>query len=125
MIGVINGRHFLFIIYIFVTLIACGEMFFSGSFSASGAGLLGSALCCFGPAGLFRSWRARREKNYGLRDLSICALAVALGGAGIALLVWSGFRFRLFDVVIEGFVWAGIGMVIAIVAVKSNTHSST
>ena len=33
------NRQLCFVIYTFVTLITCREMFFSGSFSASGAGL--------------------------------------------------------------------------------------
>jgi hypothetical protein len=44
--------------------------------------------------------------------------AAVLSSAGIALLAWSGFHFKLFDAVIAGRVRAGIGMVIAIVAAK-------
>ena len=118
-IGAIFGRRFLFVTYIFVTLITCGEIFFSGSFGASGAGLLGSALCCLGTASFVGSWLARREKNYSPRDLAkIGAIAAVVSAAGIALLAWSGFHFKLFDVVIEGPVWAAVGIIVAMVATK-------
>jgi hypothetical protein len=84
MIGAIFSRRVLFVIYNFVTVIACGEIFFSGSLSASGAGLLGSVLCCFGTASFVGSWLARREKNYSLRDLSANgAIAAVLDAAGL------------------------------------------
>jgi len=119
MIGVIFSRRVVFVIYIFVTVIACGEVFFSGSFGASGAGLLGSVLCCFGTSSFVGPWLARREKNYRLGDLSaIGAIAAVLDAAGIALLAWSGFRFKVFDVVIAGPTWAVIGIVVAMVATK-------
>jgi drug/metabolite transporter (DMT)-like permease len=118
-IGAIFGRRFLFVTYIFVTLITCGEIFFSGSFGASGAGLLGSALCCLGTASFVGSSLARREKNYSPRDLAkIGAIAAVVSAAGIALLAWSGFHFKLFDVVIEGPVWAAVGIIVAMVATK-------
>jgi hypothetical protein len=105
--------------FIFVTVIACGEIFFSGSFGASGAGLLGSALCCIGTASFVGSWLARPERNYTSRDLVIIgAIAAVLNAASIALLAWSGFHFKLFDVVIKGPVWAVIGIVLAAVATK-------
>jgi hypothetical protein len=117
--GVIFSRRFLVVIYIFATVIACGEIFFSGSFGASGAGFLGSALCCFGTASFVGSWLARHERNYSPRDLVIVgAIAAVLNAAGIALLAWSGFHFKLFDVVIKGPIWAVIGIVVATVATK-------
>jgi hypothetical protein len=120
-IGVINGRHSLFVVYIFVTTIICGELFFSGSFSASGAGLLGSALCYFGSVSFVGSWHARREHNYRAGDLWIIGtFAALLSATGIALLAWSGLRFKVFDVVIGGPVWAVIGVVIAIVVSKTS-----
>jgi hypothetical protein len=101
--GVIFSRQLFFVSYIVLTVIACGEIFFSGSFSASGAALLGSALCCFGTASFVCSWLARREENYRPGDLAtISAIAGVLNAAGTALLVWSGFRFKVFDVVIKG-----------------------
>jgi len=120
-IGVIFSRQLLFVIYIVLTVIACGEIFFSGSFSASGAALLGSALCCFGTASFVCSWLARREENYCPGDLAtISAIAGVLNAAGTALLVWSGFRFKVFDVVIKGTLWAVISMVVALIGTKKD-----
>ena len=118
MISVFIRRRGLFVIYILVTVIACGEIFFRGSFSASGAGLLGSVLCYFGTASFVGPWLARRKKNYGQGDLSAIGATAVVLVAGIALLAWSGFRFKVFDVVIVGPAWAAIGIVVAMLAAK-------
>ena len=82
-------------------------------------GAAGSVLCCLGTASFVGSWLARREKNYSPRDLAkIGAIAAVVSAAGIALLASSGFHFKLFDVVIEGPVWAAVGIIVAMVATK-------
>jgi hypothetical protein len=117
--SVIFSRQLLFVIYFFVMLVICADVFFSGSLTAAGAALLASALSCFGTASFVGSWLARRERNYGPIDLVIIgAIAALLSAAGIALMAWSGFHFKLFDLTIGGPSWAIIGIVVGLLATK-------
>ncbi len=119
----IFSRQLLFVIYSFVTLVICGEEFFSGSFTVAGVTLLASSVCCFGTAYFVGSWLVRGEKNYTPKDLAVTgAIAVVVGAAGVALTAWSSFHFRFFGVTIEGPSWAVIGMVVALLATKKNTR---
>jgi hypothetical protein len=62
---------------------------------------------------------ARREKTYRAFDLAaIGAIALAIIAAGSALMIWSGFWMRLFDVEVNGLVWALLGALSAVVVVR-------
>ncbi len=103
--------------YFVVTLITCAQAMFRSSFAA-GAGALGAAaLCYFSIATFVGSYHARREQSYSPKDLAgIGAIAAVLCGAGFALMLWSGWRITIYALVIPGFVWTVVGIVIAIVS---------
>jgi hypothetical protein len=109
-------------IYFLLTVIACVQAMVNISFGVGSAALLAYALCYFGTAGFvgsFRAIRARQMKSYRARDLiGISAVAVVLCGAGLTLIIWSGFWIRFFGVVIQGLYWALLGILIAVLTTK-------
>jgi drug/metabolite transporter (DMT)-like permease len=63
---------------------------------------------------------ARRKMAYRVIDLvGIGAIAMVLIVAGVALMAWSGFSLRLFDVQIGGVTWALLGALSAVVVVRA------
>ena len=80
-------------------------------------------MCYCGAAGFMGSLIARREKAYRAIDLvGIGSLALILIVAGSALMMWSGFSLRAFDVEISGVVWALLGVISAVVVVRKEDH---
>jgi hypothetical protein len=92
---------------------------FTKSFVGGLAALAACALCYSGAAGFMGSLIARREKRYRPVDLvGIGTLGLLLIAVGSALMWWSGFSLRLFDVKIDGVTWALLGAVSAVVVVR-------
>lgn len=115
----IFDRTWILFAYVTVTLLVCLQVMFTSSFVVGIAALMGSALCFFGAATFTASFLARGIKNYALKDLAgIGAIALVLCVAGIALTIWSGFWVTISGVYIEGWIWALIGIVSAILGTK-------
>ncbi len=90
-----------------ITLLTCIQVMIRGSLLVAASALGGCVLCYWGAAAYIGSL-ARREIGIGV-------LAVILALAGQALMIWSGFMVRLFDVEIGGAFWALLGAASAIV----------
>lgn len=85
------------------------------------AALVACVLCYWGAAGFMGSLLSRREKNFRPLDIvAMAAIALAVIAAGAALMFWSGFWMRLFDVEIDGVVWALLGAVSAVMVVRKD-----
>ena len=83
------------------------------------AALVACALCYWGAAAFMGSLIARREHGYRGTDLvGIGSLALILIVAGSALMAWSGFSLRAFDVEISGVAWTFLGAISAVVVVR-------
>jgi purine-cytosine permease-like protein len=64
---------------------------------------------------------ARQEKNFRAFDLlAMGAIALVTIAVGSALMIWSGFWMRLFDVDVNGLVWALLGALSAVVVVRKD-----
>jgi hypothetical protein len=102
-----------------MTILVCAQVMFTKSFVGGLAALVACALCYSGAAGFMGSLIARREKGYRQVDLvGIGTLGLLLIAAGSALMWWSGFSLRLFDVKIDGVTWALLGALSAVVVVR-------
>lgn len=89
---------------------------FRNSIGVGIGALGGAALCFFSVATFVGSYRARREHNYGLKELAgIGAIAAVLCAGGFALMLWTHWRITMSGLVIPGIVWAIVGIVIAII----------
>jgi hypothetical protein len=83
------------------------------------AALVACALCYWAAAAFMGSLLARRMKGYRPFDLfMIGVLGLPLIAAGSALMIWSGFSLRLYDVEISGLTWALLGAASAVVVVR-------
>jgi hypothetical protein len=103
-----------------VTIVVCVQVMLKGAFVVGFAALVACALCYMAAAGFMGSLIARREKGYRATDLfGIGALGLIVIAAGLAIMIWSGFSIRLFDVEIAGVAWALIGALSAIVVVRT------
>jgi len=94
--------------YWLITVLICIQVMIRGSLLVGASALVGCALCYWGASAYMGSLLARRETRIGV-------LAVILIVAGQALMIWSGFMVRLFDIEIGGAFWALIGAASAIV----------
>lgn len=102
--------------YFVITLFTCAQVMFRSSIGVGFGALGGAALCFLSAATFVGSYRARREQSYCLKDLAgIGATAAVLCGAGFALMLWTGWRITIYGLVIPGFIWAIVGIVIAVV----------
>jgi|GEM_PF-2624867 len=111
--------------YFLITIITCIQAMMGSSFRVGASALVACCLCFFGTAGVVGSYRARREKNYGTRDLAgIGAIGVTLVVAGLGLINWAGFWIGLVGVTIGGPLWCVIGVVIAVL-ITSKEHALT
>jgi CHASE2 domain-containing sensor protein len=107
------------LIFWLITFLVCVQTMYKSSFTVGASALAACALCYIGASGFMGSLLARREKNYRALDLAaIGAIALVVIGAGSALMMWSGFWMRLFDVEIGGVTWALLGAVSAVVVVR-------
>jgi drug/metabolite transporter (DMT)-like permease len=90
-----------------------------GSFVVGFAALVACALCYMAAAGFMGSLIARREKRHRAIDLfGIGAVGLLVIAAGLAVMIWSGFSMRLFNVEISGVTWAALGALSAVVVVR-------
>jgi len=94
--------------YWLITVLICIQVMIRGSLLVGASALVGCALCYWSASAYMGSLLARREARIGV-------LAVILIVAGQALMIWSGFMVRLFDIEIGGAFWALIGAASAIV----------
>jgi hypothetical protein len=112
------NRTIIVLIFWTITIITCVQVMFR-SFVVGFAALVACALCYSGTAGFMGSLLARREKGYRAVDLvGIGTLGLLLIAVGSALMWWSGFSLRLYDVKIGGMTWALLGAISAVVVVR-------
>ena len=113
------SRTIVVLIFWLITITVCIEAMYKSSFTVGASALIACALCYIGASGFMGSVLARREKNYRAFDLAaIGAIALVVIAAGSALMMWSGFWMRLFDVEINGVTWALLGALSAVVVVR-------
>ncbi|MDE2228670.1 MAG: hypothetical protein KGL11_06475 [Alphaproteobacteria bacterium] len=115
----IFDRQWILFVYALVTLIASVQAMLTSSFMTGIAALGACALSFFGAATFSASFHARHIKNYSGKDLTgIGAIAFVLCTIGIALMVWSRFWMMIFSVHMQGWIWALIGIVAALLGAK-------
>jgi hypothetical protein len=113
------SRSSVVLIFWLITILVCVQAMYKSSFMVGASALVACALCYAGAAGFMGSLIARREKKYRAFDLAaIGAIALAIIAAGSALMIWSGFWMRIFDVEVDGLVWALLGALSAVVVVR-------
>jgi hypothetical protein len=104
-------RANLIILYFTITVITCAQVMFASSLVVGGAALIACALCFFAPATFVGSVLARHENEHRATDLfGIGTIAAVLTAAGLALMMWSGFRIVIYDVNVQGVYWSIIGI---------------
>jgi hypothetical protein len=114
------GRGNIMLVYWLITVITCVQVMYKSSIVVGVSAFVACALCYVGASGFMGSLLARREKEYRAIDLvGIGAVAVVTIAAGSALMIWSGFRMRLFDFELNGLVWALIGALSAVAVVRT------
>jgi hypothetical protein len=119
LLAAIFSRGIVILIFWAATIVACVQVMLKGSFVVGFAALVACALCYMAAAGFMGSLIARREKRYRAIDLfGIGAIGLIVIAAGLAIMNWSGFSMRLFDVEIAGVAWALTGAFSAIVVVR-------
>lgn len=113
------SRTSVVLIFWLITIPFCIQTMYRSSFTVGASALAACALCYIGASGFMGSLLARREKNYSAFDLVVIgAIGLAVIAAGSVLMMWSGFRLRLFDVEIGGVTWALLGAISAVVVVR-------
>jgi hypothetical protein len=113
------SRGSLVLVFWLITIITCVQVMYKSSFVVGASALVACALCYAAASGFMGSLLARREKSYRAVDIAgIGALALALIAAGSVLMIWSGFWMRLFDIEVNGVVWALLGALSAVVVVR-------
>jgi hypothetical protein len=101
------SRATIILTYWLITLSICIQVMIRGSLLVGASALVACALCYWGAAAYIDTLLARRETAIGV-------LAVILIMAGQALVIWSDFMVRLFDIEIGGAFWALIGAATAV-----------
>jgi hypothetical protein len=113
------SRGIIVLVFWLITIITCVQVMYKSSFVVGASALVACALCYAAASGFMGSLLARREKNYRPFDLAaIGAIALVIIAAGSALMIWSGFWMRLFDIEVAGVVWALLGALSAVVVVR-------
>jgi hypothetical protein len=113
------SRGSVLLIFWLITIITCVQAMYKSSLVVGVSALLACALCYWGASAFMGSLLARREKGHRPIDImGIGAIALVLIAAGSALMVWSGFWMRLFDVEVDGLVWALLGALSAVIVVR-------
>jgi hypothetical protein len=114
-------RENLILIYFTVTVVTCAQAMFASSLAVGGAALAACALCFFAVATFVASLLARHEQGHRTADLfGIGAIAAILTAAGLALMMWSGFRIGIYEVNVQGVYWAIVGILTACVTARKN-----
>jgi hypothetical protein len=113
------SQRFIILAFWTVTIVVTVQVMLKGAFVVGIAALVACALCYAAAAGFMGSLLARREKRYRTIDLfGIGAIGLLIIAAGSALMIWSGFSLRLYDVEISGLTWALLGAASAVVVVR-------
>jgi hypothetical protein len=113
------SRAILVLLFWTITVLTCAQMMLRTSLVVGFTALMACALCYAGAAGFMGSLIARREKGYRVTDLvGMGTIGLFIIAVGSALMMWSGFSMRAFDVEIGGVAWALLGAVSAIVVVR-------
>jgi hypothetical protein len=113
------SRGIIILVFWLITVLTTVQVMYRFSFTVGISALVACALCYAGASGFMGSLLARQEKNYRAFDLvAMGAIALVIIGVGSALMVWSGFRMSLFDVEVDGLVWALLGAASAVVVVR-------
>jgi hypothetical protein len=121
LLAAIFSRGIIILVFWLITILTTVQAMYRSSFTVGIAALAACVLCYWGASGFMGSLLARREKNFRPLDLvAMAAIALVMIAAGAALMFWSGFWMRLFDVEIDGIVWALIGAVSAVVVVRKD-----
>jgi hypothetical protein len=108
-VGAIFNRGLIIFVYSIITLITTVPVMLK-SFAVGAAALAACVLCFASVATVVGSVMTRREKKYRATDLiGISTIGLVLLVAGLALMIWSQFYLRLFDVEMDGLVWALVG----------------
>jgi hypothetical protein len=119
LLAAIFSRGIVVLIFWTVTIVVCVQVMLRGSFVVGFAALVACALCYLAAAGFMGSLISRREKGYRTIDLfGIGAIGLFIIAAGSALMIWSGFWMRVFDVEIRDVTWALLGAASAVVVVR-------
>jgi hypothetical protein len=113
------SRGIVILVFWLITILTTVQVMYRSSFTVGISALVACALCYWGAAAFMGSLLERREKKYRPFDLvGIGALSLVIIAAGAALMIWSGFRMRLYGVEVEGVVWALLGALSAVVVVR-------
>jgi hypothetical protein len=115
------SRGIIILVFWLITVLTTVQAMYRSSFTVGASALVACALCYTGASGFMGSLLARQERNYRAFDLvAMGAIALVFIAAGSALMVWSGFWMRLFDVEVDGLVWALLGAAFAVVVVRDD-----
>lgn len=121
LLGAFFSRGIIILVFWLITIITTIEVMYRSSLTVGVSALVACALCYWGASAFMGSLLARREKGYRAFDLAgIGGLALVLIVAGAALMFWSGFWMRLFDVEVNGVIWALLGALSAVIVVRKD-----
>jgi hypothetical protein len=113
------SRGIIILVFWLITVITTVQVMYRSSFTVGISALAACTLCYVGASAFMGSLLERRDKNYRPLDLAaIGAIALVIIAAGSALMIWSGFRMRLFDIEADGVVWALLGALFAVAVVR-------
>ena len=119
LVSAIFSRGLIVFVYWTITLIVTVPVMLTRSFAVGAAALAACVLCFASVSTVVGSVMARREKKYRATDLiGISTIGLVLLVAGLALMIWSQFYLRLFDVEIDGLVWALAGAGVGALTVR-------
>jgi hypothetical protein len=113
------SRGNIILVFWLITILTTVQAMYRSSFTVGIAALAACVICYWGASGFMGSLLARREKSFRPLDLAgMGAIALVTIAAGAALMFWSGFEVRLFDVEFNGIFWALLGAVSAVAVVR-------
>jgi hypothetical protein len=115
------SRGTIILVFWLITVLTTVQAMYKSSFTVGASALVGCVICYVGASGFMGSLLARQEKNFRAFDLvAMGAIALVIIAVGSALMVWSGFWMRLFDIDVNGLVWALLGALSAVVVVRKD-----
>jgi hypothetical protein len=113
------SRGTIILVFWLITVLTTVQAMYRSSFTVGASALVACVICYWGASGFMGSLLARQEKNFRAFDLlAMGAIALIIIAVGSALMIWSGFWLRLFDVDVNGLVWALLGALSAVVVVR-------
>jgi hypothetical protein len=119
LVNAIFSRGLIVLVYWTITIITTVQVMLKSSFVVGAAALAACVLCFASVSTVVGSVLAKRQKSYRATDLiGIGTIGLVLLVAGLALMIWSGFYLRIFDVEISGLVWALVGAGVGAVVVR-------